>query len=115
MRKSFSGILAAVALLLTGWNAEAMPLVGNTGVQSGTISSVEKAGCKDPTDKTDCEEGKFVSCKFKGEDGDQAAGLRCECASCQTLAPVDPANPLACPCPAKRCCNSGTGRWCCSP
>src|SRR5262245_53064587 len=118
MRKSFSGILAAVALLLTGlfcWNAEATPLVGKIGVQPAIAHLMEKGGCRgERADKTACEADSMVSCKQKAA----APVLICECQSCQELAPVkdDPDDPIGpCPCPTKRCCNYGTGKWCCSP
>src|SRR5262245_40897159 len=119
MPKSFSGILAAVALLLTGlfcWNAEATPLVGKIDFQSGTMSLLEKTGCNDqadnPADATACEADYMVSCKQRAA----APVLMCECQSCTALTPEKTDDPIGpCPCPTKRCCNYGIGKWCCSP
>jgi len=113
MRKVSIAITGAVILLLVGvlaWTADATPLAGTTGVQSGTYSLIQKAGCNDPEDATICAEGTKVTCKARPEG--TPAALRCYCESCSARSAAQ-AEPIVCPCPRRTCCNPGTGSWKC--
>ena len=117
MRKVSIVVTGVAVLLFVGilaWNAEATPLSGTTGFESGTYSLVVKARCDDsvPNDKT-CSREETVECT-----NERGSPPDCNCVSCKDLltgAEQEPAGDevFACTCRSGTCCNPGTGKWCC--